>query len=255
MNIIATIPARLGSKKIQQKNLRLINGFPLFSYAVNAAKGSKKLNDVFVNSESDEIGKIAKELGVKYYKRDKALAEDHISPEEFTNDFMMNIDADIVVMVNPVAPLILADDIDIMIDYYMEHELDTLIPVKEEHLHTFYNGKAVNFNSEKTVQSFCTSKPLSFNMNSKNSITSSIEPIKICSWTVCIWRAEIFKKKFKEKGYAMFSGKIGFFAQDSLTSFTIRNENDFFISEVLLKNRNLWTLPSVSNKITKLALP
>ena len=38
MKTIAMIPARLGSKRIPKKNIRLLNGMPLISYAIRAAK-------------------------------------------------------------------------------------------------------------------------------------------------------------------------------------------------------------------------
>ena len=38
MKIVAMIPARLGSKRIVKKNLRLLNGKPLISYIIESAK-------------------------------------------------------------------------------------------------------------------------------------------------------------------------------------------------------------------------
>ena len=45
------IPARYGSKRVKQKNLRLINNKPLIHYVIDAAKGSELLTDVYVNNE------------------------------------------------------------------------------------------------------------------------------------------------------------------------------------------------------------
>ena len=78
-NIIAEIPAREGSKRIIKKNLRSLNGKPMISYAIEAAKSSKYLNKIYVNSDSDEIGKYGESLGVKYYKRKKHLGKDNIT--------------------------------------------------------------------------------------------------------------------------------------------------------------------------------
>lgn len=41
MNILALIPARGGSKGVPKKNIKLLEGFPLISYTIAAAKLSK----------------------------------------------------------------------------------------------------------------------------------------------------------------------------------------------------------------------
>ena len=148
VKIIGEIPARLGSKRVKQKNLKLINGKPLITYAVNAAKQAKSLSEIYVNSESDIIGDIAKTNGVRFYKRRPELAEDHIVSDQFNYDFLKNIEADILVMINPISPLITGKDIDKVVNYFNKNEFDTVISVKEEKLQAFCKGKPVNFNPE-----------------------------------------------------------------------------------------------------------
>ena len=45
------IPARLGSKRVSNKNLRILSGKPLVSYIIQAVKGSNKFDDIYINSE------------------------------------------------------------------------------------------------------------------------------------------------------------------------------------------------------------
>lgn len=54
-NIIAVIPARGGSKGIPRKNMRLMGGKPLISYAIENALSSEFVDDVVVSSDSEEI--------------------------------------------------------------------------------------------------------------------------------------------------------------------------------------------------------
>jgi len=49
--IYAMIPARFGSTRLKMKNLALIDGKPMISYAIKAAKDSNVFNRVIVNSE------------------------------------------------------------------------------------------------------------------------------------------------------------------------------------------------------------
>jgi len=245
MKIVAVIPARYGSKRVKQKNLRELDGKPLIQYAIDAAKKSSKVTDVYVNTESDLIGKIAEDSGVKFYKRAQELAEDTVSSDEFNYDFMKSIHADIVVMVNPVAPLITGKDIDQMVDYYLDNDLETLIPVKEERLHTFLGNRAINFTQERGVKTFCDSVPVNFDPNQKLPMTQNIEPIQICSWTVCIWNPKVFIRSYEKYGHGVFAGKLGFFAQNYLKNIKISTEDDFVLAEVMIKNEFRWRISPV----------
>lgn len=222
MKIVGEIPARLGSKRVKQKNLRLINGEPLITYAIKAAKQATTLSEIYVNSESDIIGNIAKANGVRFYKRRPELAEDHVVSDQFNYDFLKNIETDILVMINPVSPLITGKDIDAVVNYFNQNEFDTVISVKEERLHSFCEEKAINFNPNALLP-----------------MTQDIPPIQICSWAVCVWRAETFIETFETKGYAVFSGKVGFYPLDPLTAIKISTEDDFKIAEVMLKIKEL----------------
>ena len=55
MNVIAVIPARGGSKGIPRKNMRLMNGKPLLSYAIENALKVELIDAIIVTSDSDEI--------------------------------------------------------------------------------------------------------------------------------------------------------------------------------------------------------
>ncbi|GAH82969.1 unnamed protein product, partial [marine sediment metagenome] len=116
--IIGEIPARYQSKRIKQKNLKLLAGKPLICYAIEAAKKAETLTEVFVNSESEIIGTIARENGVKFYKRDSSLAKDEIVSDQFNYDFIESTNADILVMINPVSPLITGSDIDEAVNFF-----------------------------------------------------------------------------------------------------------------------------------------
>lgn len=221
MKIVGEIPARLGSKRIVRKNLRLLNGKPLITYAINATKQAKTLSEIYVNTESDIIGDIAKVHGVRFYKRRPELAKDRIVSDQFNYDFLKNIETDILVMVNPVSPLVTGKDIDAVVNYFLEKEFDTVISVKEERLQAFCKGKAINFNPDAPLP-----------------MTQNIPPIQICSWAICVWRAETFIESFESKGYAVFSGKVGFYPLDPLTAIKISAEEDFKIAEICLSQRN-----------------
>lgn len=216
--IIGEIPARYGSKRVKHKNLRLMNGKPLIWYAIHAAKNAKRLSEVYVNSESDVIGKLAIDNGVDFYKRDTGLATDTATSDEFNYDFIQAVKPDVLVMINPVSPLITGEDIDDVIDYFLEQEYDTVITVREEKLQAFCNRKPVNFDPDSLLVK-----------------TQDIPPIQLCAWSVCVWRTRTFLESYDKTGHAVFSGNVGFYPMSLLKSVKISTEEDFILAEAILK--------------------
>lgn len=64
-SIIALIPARSGSKRVADKNIRLLAGHPLLAYTISAAKQSGIFSSVVVSTDSQEYASIAKQYGAE----------------------------------------------------------------------------------------------------------------------------------------------------------------------------------------------
>ena len=74
---IAIIPARAGSKRLKNKNLKTINGKPLIYYAINVAIKSRLFDDVVISTDSPKILNKAKKFGVNNNGlRSKKLSDD-----------------------------------------------------------------------------------------------------------------------------------------------------------------------------------
>jgi len=227
MKIIGEIPARIGSKRLKKKNLRLLDGMPMISYAIQAAKNSKFIDEVYVNSDSDILGKIAIENGVKYYKRSKELASDSAKQEEFNYDFIKKTSADILVMVNPVSPLITSKDVDNVIQYFLDGDYDTVVTVEEISQQAFCNGDPININPFELLQP-----------------TQNIPPIQLCAWSVTIWRTSKFIEMYNDNNYAAFGGKLGFHPMERQKCLKVSYEEDFKLAEFILKSKTQKDIPA-----------
>lgn len=110
-NMIKTvILARGGSKGIPQKNIVSLNGKPLISYAIEAAKSSIA-NDVWVSTDCTNIKEVAIKYGAKVIIRPDNISGDSSKSDEALMHFAQNQDFDILVFIQPTSPLIKADDI------------------------------------------------------------------------------------------------------------------------------------------------
>ena len=77
--VLVVIPARGGSKGIPRKNIRLMAGKPLISYAIQNAVRSRYSPDVVVSTDDDEIAWVSKKFGAEVIMRPDNLASDQVT--------------------------------------------------------------------------------------------------------------------------------------------------------------------------------
>jgi CMP-N,N'-diacetyllegionaminic acid synthase len=109
MKSIFIIPARSGSKGIPNKNIKTLNGLPMFVWSIIHAKYIAKNNDVVcVSSDSQDYLQIANEWGAETRLRPSNLARDESPTEPVMKDVIKQYDLDgddNVILLQPSSPL------------------------------------------------------------------------------------------------------------------------------------------------------
>lgn len=142
VNILAIIPARGGSKGIPRKNVLLLSGQPLISYAIQNAKSSGFQMDVAVSTDDQEITNVSNQFGAEVIRRNKKLASDEVTLDPVIFDAVQQMEDktgktyDYVITLQPTSPLLSADTLDSAIQKMLNDEtIDTLISaVNDPHL-------------------------------------------------------------------------------------------------------------------------
>ena len=220
MSVKVHIIARLESKRVLRKNLRPLAGQPLLSYAIEAAKGAKGIDEVYLNTESELLADLARRHGIGVFEREAWLAADDIVLDQTTYAFAKAYDAEIIGMVNPVCPLTSSADIDRGLTHFLEHDFDSLVTVREEQLHAFVRDSPVNFDVSRKIP-----------------MTQDLPPVQIVTWNFCFWKRRVFLESYERSGYGVFSGRVGLFPLDKLTAVKISDESDFQLAEAILGAR------------------
>lgn len=215
--ILAMIPARRGSVRLKQKNLALLDGKPLISYAIDAAKKSNIFSRIVVNSEDKVFADIAKRSGIDFYQRPEHLATSEAKSDEVVDDFMTNNACDIVVWVNPTSPLQPSEEIRQTVEYFLKEGLDSLITTKDEQVHCIFEGKPLNFTQDELFAR-----------------TQDLEAVQPFVYSIMMWRTKSFQKEFKNKGCALLCGKFGTYSVGKLSSIIIKREEDLRFAEYVL---------------------
>jgi len=219
LSVYAMIPARFGSTRLKLKNLALINTQPMISYSINAAKKSGVFDKIVVNSDHNIFAKIAKRYGVEFYLRPKNIGSSSAKSDSVVYDYIKkHPNADIVVWVNPIAPLQTSTDIKSTVDYFINENLDSLITVEEHQVHSMYKNKPINFQKDEEFAQ-----------------TQDIDPVLTFSYTIMMWKAKTFRKEYESKGFAMFCGNFGVKNIGKLSSIIVKTEEDLMIVDGFLR--------------------
>ena len=231
--IYAMIPARYGSTRLKMKNLALINGKPMISYAINAAKESGVFDKVVVNSEHYIFKKIAERYNVTFYQRPDQLGSSQAKSDAVVFDFINKYkEADIVVWVNPTSPLQTADEVHDVVNYFIDENLDSLITVENKQVHTIFDGVPVNYNVQETF-----------------SQTQDLIPVQPFVYSIMMWRASKFIAEYEKTGHALFCGKFGTYAVNKITGLIVKNQEDLLIIDGILRNKDLFSAKLEYDKI------
>lgn len=75
---VIIIPARVGSKRIPRKNIKLFAGKPMIAHSILAAQASGVADRIVVSTESEEIADVARQWGAEVpFMRPLELADDY----------------------------------------------------------------------------------------------------------------------------------------------------------------------------------
>lgn len=91
-SIIALIPARSGSKRIPNKNIKRLGKHPLLAYTIEQARQSGIFDEVLVNSDSYDYEQIARHYGVRTWIRHPDYAKDDSPDIEWIRDMSPVLD-------------------------------------------------------------------------------------------------------------------------------------------------------------------
>lgn len=231
MNILAFIPARGGSKRVPNKNIRLLGGKPLLAYTIEAAKKSTHITRTIVSTDSEEIAAVARECGadVPFMRPSEIAGSDSTEMQFFEHalDWLSkneNYEPDLIVLLYPTSPFRKSESIDRAVEKILGHpEADSLrsvTPCSEhpykmwvaegEYLKPFVKGQAPNIHT------------LSYQL---------LPAVYIQNASIYITKPSTIREKKSPTGDIIIP-----FIMDAAESVDINNPIDFQFAEMLIHN-------------------
>ena len=208
MLINALITARSGSKRLPNKNIKIMLDKPLIAWTIEAARKSKYIKDIYVSTDSELIADISKNYGaiVPRLRRSELAKDDTTSYEtaiDFEEYFEVNNRYEMLLL-QPTSPLRMSIHIDKFIEYVRKMDSSQCVAVRDI-------SKTIRLLPE----------------------TDKIKNIKYLP-NGSIFYTLISTLK-KEKTF--FSAESDFFVMDDFHSIDIDNQDDWNIAEACLEKK------------------
>lgn len=143
MKVYAFVPAKGTSERVENKNTRLLDGEMLYAKALKTLLACKEIDQVFLDTESEEMYNMVDYLPITFMKRNPELANNKTDGHKmFMNEVNSYPDADIYVQLLCTSPFIKPETIDSAIKMLKENKnYDSAIMMKKDKFYFWEDGK------------------------------------------------------------------------------------------------------------------
>jgi len=220
---ICIIPARSGSKRVKDKNIKIFHGKPIISYAIKLAKSCGLFKRIIVSTDSSKISKIAEKYGAEVpFLRSKKLANDFTPTSEVLIDCIKKISSQATeyhFCLYPTTTLLCKKDLIDSFKKIKKNDFDHLVAVSYYNVNPYRAFKFVGKNRIK----FKLKKFIPFRFQ---------DLPRLCHDTGSFY---IYKTKNLLKFNGKFPKKTTYYLLDTYKAINIDTESDFKFAEYMFK--------------------
>lgn len=243
-DVAAMIPVLLGSTRVPDKNIILVDGKVLCAYTIEACKASGVFNSIHLNSEDDIFRSIAEQEGVMFHKRSPewggracrqrtksrdCAGKRCVINEHYLYNFMTSgTQAEYVCQVNSTSPLLKPESIKAFVQTLQQGDYDSLFAMLDFRAESFFRGNPVSFSRKYKRPS------------------NELEPISAICWAIAGWRRQAFIDSYDcddpDQDGPAFVGNLGLFPIDEREALDIDQWSILDVVEQFLVARRMNTV-------------
>ena len=212
------IPARMGSQRLKKKNLReILPGVALIEYALQKCLAAGCFSEIWLNSENEEFAQFANNETVFFHKRPESLGDNNATSEQFVYEFLQHHQADYLVQVHSIAPLLTIAEIKEFTENFKNSDCKVYLSYIADQIECAYQDQPVNFTFKEKTNS------------------QDLDPLQRITWSITGWHAPTYLAAYEAGKCATYAGKIGFHEVDKISGHVIKTEHDLNIAKTLLQ--------------------
>ncbi len=215
-NLTAVVTVRKGSVRVPNKNLKLFCGKNILIHKIEVLKKIEELDEIIINTDSDEAIAIAQKYDVNHFKREDYYASSECTNSEFWANIAQNTKSKYIMFTHCTNPLIKVETYIKFIDTFknLRDKYDSFNTVTDLKEFLFVNDKPINFDLAKAPNS--QDLPNTFKLNFAINI---------------LLTEQMFKTK------TLVGKKPYFYKLDEVEGYDINTPLEFQFAELLFKNR------------------
>lgn len=230
-DILLTICARGGSKGVKNKNIRPLHGQPLIAYTIKLALDWGGARQVVVSTDSEAIRDVAIQYGAQVpFVRPAELSTDQAAKLPVIKHALMESENfygdtyDIVVDLDPTAPVRTVNDLNNCLDLFLERDYQHLFSVVPAHKNPYFN--MVEIDAAGRIRLCKELDPLPVRRQDAPEVFSVNASIYIYSRSWLMEDKELATSQ---------TGEVGMYIMDDYAGIDIDREVDFRFVEFLTK--------------------
>ena len=233
MNILCVIPARGGSKRLTNKNIRSLHRKPVIAYTIEAAQQSRRVDKIVVSTDDQKIARVAKKYDVQVIKRPKEYSMDSSPIEQALRHAVRYLKeregylADIVIWLQANLPIRKKGQIDEVIKELINKDADSAVTVYPV---TQYPQWMKRRDSDGLLSPFL--------KNAKAYRAQDVEPLYLLDGAVLAIKREALMRNVDRVGVHTFLGRriVGVIQKEKKFSVEVDDREDLKLVKYYLKN-------------------
>ena len=144
MKTVAIIPIKKKSERVPGKNFRMIGGKPLFKYFLDKLS-SCNFDEVYIDSDSEEIEEYSKNKGYGFIHRDPELSKNTANGNDLLNHHVKKIQSDYYFQLFVTSPLLKVETVNACIEILHNGKYDSVLTSRSIYTWFWFDGSPVNY--------------------------------------------------------------------------------------------------------------
>ena len=210
--IVAVVAVRAGSQRVPNKNIRKFHNTNLLELKLNVLVKCKQIDEIVVNSDSQEMLEIGKKYNVSTKKREQYFASSEATNSEFHGHIAETTKGDVIFLAPVCSPFISSIRHDEIIKYYKSENFDSLTSTHSVKGHLWLDNKPLNYKLDNIPNS------------------QDLPDIKMLNYGV-----SLIEKEMMLKNRALIGDNPGFIDLNAIESMDINTLEEFELAEITFK--------------------
>ena len=215
MKVVAFVPIRLNSQRVEGKNLRMLGGEPLLCHILKTLCQVPAIDEIYVYCSDDAVRPYLPE-GVRFLRRDTRLDRNETLGCEIYDAFTSEVDADIYVLAHATSPFIRPATIADALRKVTDEGYDSAFSAERLQTFAWFKGQPLNYSLKAIPR------------------TQEIEPVYVETSAFFIFRREVWRDQHQRIGYRPCMAVV-----DRIEGIDIDYPEDFALAEVIARSRQL----------------